>query len=240
MMKKKYNHCKLLWTGGWDSTYQLLKMIFYNNVKVIPFYIIDEDRQSSFVELLTMRCIKNKIINSYPEKANLISETSLFLKSDIRNDAHINYAFSKIRKKNYIGSQYEWIAQFCFQKNISDLHLCIHQDDKARIILTDKVVKDASNNYRVDNKYSDTNEYTLFKYFTFPIFDLTKKEMIFDLNHDEYNKIMNLTWFCHNPQKNMKPCGVCNACLYTIEEGLGYRISFYNRIRSYVLKKIKR
>jgi hypothetical protein len=39
-----------------------------------------------------------------------------------------------------------------------------------------------------------------------------------------WKDLMGMTWFCHKPRKDMTPCGVCNPCLYTIEEGLGWRI----------------
>jgi hypothetical protein len=45
--------------------------------------------------------------------------------------------------------------------------------------------------------------------------------------------LMQLTWFCHRPRKG-QPCGTCNPCIYTIEEGLGDRIPFANRARYYV------
>lgn len=46
---------------------------------------------------------------------------------------------------------------------------------------------------------------------------------------DEYEKmklsdIIDDTWFCFNPI-NGKPCGYCNPCKYTIEEGMSYRFS---------------
>ena len=46
---------------------------------------------------------------------------------------------------------------------------------------------------------------------------------------EEYEKmklsdIIDDTWFCFNPI-NGKPCGYCNPCKYTIEEGMSYRFS---------------
>lgn len=51
-------------------------------------------------------------------------------------------------------------------------------------------------------------------------------------------EIMNLTWFCHNPM-NGKPCGQCNPCKYTIEEGLTYRFD-EAALRRYKKEKIRK
>lgn len=45
---------KMLWTGGWDSTFQLLQLLFVQKRRVAPFYLIDEPRQSTGMELLAM------------------------------------------------------------------------------------------------------------------------------------------------------------------------------------------
>ena len=44
------------------------------------------------------------------------------------------------------------------------------------------------------------------------------------------------TWFCHNPIRG-KPCGYCNSCMYTIEEGLYERFGILALIR-FSLRKI--
>ena len=54
---------------------------------------------------------------------------------------------------------------------------------------------------------------------------------------NKYEDIMNLTWFCHTPIDG-KPCGKCNPCRYTIEEGLRERFTRIALMR-YYLQKIK-
>lgn len=56
-----------------------------------------------------------------------------------------------------------------------------------------------------------------------------------------FDDIMEETWFCHTPTKDGKPCGMCNPCKYTREEGLGRRgpnPSLYRRTRRF-LGKVK-
>ena len=46
---------KILWTGGWDSTFQLLRLLFLDKQPVEPYYLIDEERPSTGIELLALR-----------------------------------------------------------------------------------------------------------------------------------------------------------------------------------------
>lgn len=52
---------KILWTGGWDSTFQLLRLLFLDKQPVEPYYLIDEERPSTGIELLTMKRIRQSI-----------------------------------------------------------------------------------------------------------------------------------------------------------------------------------
>ena len=49
---------KILWTGGWDSTFQLLQLLIDQKVSVTPFYLIDEERRSTGVEIITLQALK--------------------------------------------------------------------------------------------------------------------------------------------------------------------------------------
>jgi len=75
----------------------------------------------------------------------------------------------------------------------------------------------------VDEKFLDTDEYTIFGRFSFPILNLTKLDMNRLARERGWQEIMLQTWFCHRPVKD-KPCGRCNPCRYTVEEGMGFRI----------------
>ena len=37
----------ILWTGGWDSTFQLLSLLLLHGRKVTPYYLIDAERLST-------------------------------------------------------------------------------------------------------------------------------------------------------------------------------------------------
>jgi len=50
----------LLWTGGWDSTFRLLYLVFVEKRRVQPYYIVDTERRSTLNELKTMHLIREK------------------------------------------------------------------------------------------------------------------------------------------------------------------------------------
>lgn len=159
------------------------------------------------------------------EIGKLIRPTQFHFVSDVAKQLNITKAYETICRRSFIGSQYDWLARFCAQQGISDLQLCIHQDDKAHAVVVDKVTRctDSHAVFRIDDAHCGTDVHTLFRYFSFPVLNLTKTEMQKISQDLGWNDIMLKTWFCHKPRRG-SPCGVCNPCLYTLEEGLGWRI----------------
>ena len=51
----------VLWTSGWESTYRVVDLILNKKEEVQPYYILDNKRVSSKVEINTMKKIKRKI-----------------------------------------------------------------------------------------------------------------------------------------------------------------------------------
>lgn len=230
----------ILWTGGFDSTYQLLQLLTVDKVNVTPIYIIDEERRSTCAEMISMKRIRSELINKKSYVSELLSPIQYFSMTDIISNNMITDAFKRIRMKSFIGGQYEWLARFCDQNEMTDMQLCIHKDDKAHDVLVDVVITDSFGKCRVSKSCSDSDKHALFKYFTFPVFSLTKIEMMTLAKEQHVDEFLNMTWFCHNPRKNMTPCGTCNPCIYTMEEGLAHRLPYTSRIKSYVNKYVVR
>ena len=85
--------------------------------------------------------------------------------------------------------------------------------------------------YGFYDRFKSANEYFVFKAFTFPLFNLTKRDMQDIAQSKGFSDLLNLTWFCHTPQADIRPCGVCPPCIFTIEEGMGRRVPLLGRIR---------
>jgi hypothetical protein len=229
----------ILWTGGWDSTFQLVRSLVSETREIQPFYLIDESRSSTGMELLTMRRIKHKIRADIPARATALLPVRFIAVSDLLDDEKIAGAFARIRKRTRIGIQYEWLGRFCCQFRVSDLQLCIHQDDRAHVALEAVVEDQGGRNYRVMRRYEGTDEHVLFQYYSFPVFDLTKRDMLAIAKEQGFESIMKLTWFCHAP-KDGKPCGTCGPCRYTIEEGFGWRVPYFRRLKGSMVSSIRR
>ena len=231
----------ILWTGGWDSTFHLVRSLISDTVEIQPIYLIDESRSSTAMELLTMKRIKQEISAEIPARADALLPTSFVAVSDLPENERIAKAFAGVRKRKQIGIQYDWLGRFCCQFGVSDLQLCIHKDDRAHDVL-EHVVEHTDGDFkscRVSERFVGTDEYELFRHYGFPVFDLTKREMQSIAQQMGFSSIMKLTWFCHAPRDG-KPCGTCGPCRFTIEEGLGWRVPYLRRLKGTILSNVRR
>ena len=229
----------LLWTGGWDSTFQLLQLLLIYKCNVSPFYLIHEERPSTSIEIKTMKDIKNSIIEKYPYTKYLLFPTQYHAVGDILPDSEITTAYRSILKECHIGSQYEWLARFCKEKKIKDMQLSVEKPFKSKennlmVEFENMLIKGEINSqtvYRFDPKNKNSDIFKVFKYFVFPIRMFTKIQMNEISIEKGWKKIMDLTWFCHNPTRNKKPCGICSPCQQKINSGLGRKIPLIQRVK---------
>ena len=49
---------QLFWTGGWDSTFQLLRLLLDQRAPVVPYYLLRDRRTSTTHELEAMERIR--------------------------------------------------------------------------------------------------------------------------------------------------------------------------------------
>jgi hypothetical protein len=224
----------LLWSGGWDSTFQLLRLVLVHRCRVTPFYLIDADRRSTGVELWTMKRIKERLFREHPRTQELLQPTRFFSVEDIAPDAEITAAFQAISSKQHLGGQFEWFARFCKQHSIDSMQLTVERVVGSppwdlRGMVAER--QDGSQTVDcVDQRFSSTDEYVLFHYFALPVYRLTKRDMKSAVDENGWNGIMAMTWFCHNPRYGMKPCGKCHPCTLAIEEGFGWRLPTSSRL----------
>ena len=243
-MNSRTKTFNLLWTGGWDSTFQLLRLVFCSQVDIQPYYLIDEDRRSTRFELVTMRNIRAAIARTDESAAKRIRPTILATVSEVPACLSITDAFNRIRGRRFIGSQYDWLARFCKARDVRNLQLCIHRDDKAAKAIEHVIVRHDSDVPYVQPPV-DKNmayEHLVFGRFEFPVLDLTKRDMLEASIEHGWLPVMETTWFCHSPRAG-KPCGRCNPCVYTAEEGLSWRVpmsrQISGRVYNYTVKPVR-
>jgi len=231
------NNTNLLWTGGWDSTFQLLRLLIKYKVPVSPYYLIDANRPSTGMEILTMKKIKERLFTEYPYTKNLLNPIQYINVEDIPLDENITKAYNSFLQYDHIGIQYEWLARLCQFLGIDNMQLSF---EKPHVVnrkflqkLYEVLLKINSNNqelFIIDKKHKGQEIYTIFKYFHLPIWEISKKEMVGIAGEQGWTSIMNLTWFCHNPTCKGKSCGKCKPCQQVMTHDMKWRITFDRRL----------
>jgi hypothetical protein len=94
--------------------------------------------------------------------------------------------------------------------------------------------------WRVAPKLAGTEKQVLFRYFSWPLIMLTKGDTAAIAKEQGWERIMEMSWFCHRPTRGRKPCGVCNPCLSAIREGFGWRVPVSRRTVSFFFRHLVR
>ncbi len=234
---------QLLWTGGWDSTFQLLRLLLGYRLPVMPVYLEDPTRASTSTELRTIDRIRAALEHSFPHVCEALLPLQRFRVADLQSDPEITGALRTVRERIHIGSQYEWLALFCRQHGVDNIELSVHVDDKVQALLSSFVTPYTQagtyRSFRVDPKHDGTAEYTLFGRFGFPLFGIDKTAMGAEAAREGWSDFMDMTWFCHRPLGG-KPCGACAPCAYAIEEGMAWRVPTSRRVLSYPYRALAR
>ena len=203
----------ILWTGGWDSTFRMIQLASRGAI-IQPYYIIDTNRKSSLVEIRQIHRIKEDLSLKY--ESCLIKDLNIIELGTINVDNKFIDAHKRLLKESFMGSQYVWIAALA--ENIKGLELSIHKDDKAEYF---------ARKCFEQNENSDEN--MIFGNLKYPILNYTKLEMEDEARSLGDLDILYKSWFCFDPINNT-PCGACNPCKYSIEEGMGKRFTLRGKI----------
>ena len=222
----------LLWTSGWDSTFRLLQIILIEKENVQPIYIIDKTRRSLKVELEGIKKIQEKIKELHPEAYERILPV-WYVEEDLTLNKEIEESSNYINLFVKLGSQYSWLAQFCHNHNLNNVEISndknLRNDSLTNFLMTNYIKADT--NTKDQDKYNKVG--TIFKYFSFPVSTLSKRDMLVIAKKNKWENIMYLTWFCHKPRKN-KACGKCTPCINVIKKRMGFRIPPVNRMKGYI------
>lgn len=237
------NHVtNLLWTGGWDSTFRLLYVLLVLRRRVATYYVINVDRAAWINEIRTIHRIKDYLRTHNPDAFALLEPTRIYSKSDLRPSEEIANAYKSIRAAMFLGPQYRWLAQFASEVGVDFLELAIHRDDKAHSVLAPMVNEQlddqgvGTGSWALPASFSHGPEHALFGRFVFPLFGITKIQMAEIATEHGFGWLLECTSFCHAPLSGGQPCGTCNPCTYTIEEGLGRRLGRIGRTRYFIKK----
>jgi hypothetical protein len=211
----------------------MLEIVLVEQKPVQPYYFIaPEHRKSVSNERKAQRDIKRALFRKYPGSKTLVLPTIYVHTADIAIDEEIAQANKEAFQIEPMGRQYEFLARYCKQKQITDLELCWEnlRDANAlsRYLPLLEQIGDTQM-FRYSRQLTDRPESHIFKFFLFPISLYTKEEMWEMARVRGWQGIMRKTWFCHTPLLGKIPCGVCVPCRHAITEGMAWRIPFYTR-----------
>lgn len=195
----------LFWTGGWDSTFRLLQLIFLEKAQVQPHYII-RGEPSSGQEVQTIIKIRKKLRRNFPKIAELLLPVKFIDVRSLPENKKIAERHEKLTTTQKVNSQYLHLAKYCYQENLQDVELSILKRDSG--FLEDDL---------------------LFGKFSFPLLGKTKKEIAEISLENGWMDLMKLTRFCRRPKKG-KACGLCGPCSDAVEAGMGWRLPLRARL----------
>lgn len=213
----------IFWTGGYDSTFRVCQLS-RQEVIIQPYYL-SEGRPSEENEKQAVRVITEKLRKDPGTKA-LIQEPIQVSLEERFTDPAVDAAFGVLREQAFMGAQYKRLGAFALK--VPGIEMSIHKDDKAVAIIQQfgqlKAVPDVcGESYVLDAEHSTPELVTLFGSLRFPLVNYSKLDMKREYEEMGLAGIIPDTWFCHHPL-NGQPCGTCNPCKYTIEEGMSYRL----------------
>lgn len=211
----------VLWTGGWDSTYRVISAALIDHKTVVPHYIVDLGRGSSLRELQAISDVRTALANIHPEAAARIKPLRITPVTEIVEDTELSAAYHRLTQQAHLGSQYDWLARYAKSEDLHHLELSVHVDDKAYHFLKGRVVATEEGSWTFDKRV-DSDE-AIFRFFDFPLLEISKTQMKAEAERHGFIEALEKSWFCYSPI-DQAPCGLCNPCRYTIEEGMEYRL----------------
>jgi hypothetical protein len=100
---------RILWTGGWDSTYRIVELS-RQNITIEPIYVYGDNRQSEKKEINAMKRILKELERMEKTKAQFLP-IKFISKDSIPPNKEITAAYNKIARETNLGSQHEWLAR---------------------------------------------------------------------------------------------------------------------------------
>lgn len=224
------NPVKLLWTGGWDSTFRLIQLMVETDAVVSPIYLVDDDRLSAPVEIERMRELRARIGDLVTGASERILPTDFYGFRTTEIALHHREAWEELKKRGRVGVQYPLLASFAEQRNLEGIELglenytgdgfSIPQILKPYLEVVQTELGTVSY-LRDDTPWPES----MFRPFTLPIIHLTKHDMRSKAAEWGAHHIMERTWFCFSPILG-RPCGECRPCKVARIDGFGRRVGY--------------
>ncbi|HRX58350.1 MAG TPA: hypothetical protein P5075_06200 [Eubacteriales bacterium] len=224
----------LLWSGGWDGTFRFLQLAS-KEICIQPIYVIDKARKSREYEKAAMHRVVDIVSTGeeYNFKATILPIKFYTVEWILQNcaDEKISAAFRYLKEKYSIGTQYEWFALLAKKLGVKLETCVVHQyhgkvEDAIRMegMLSPTADDIFTERYQVLPKGESRAAAIVFENLLLPTIQLSKKDEERIAGENGWLDIMKLSWFCHNPDKNGNPCGLCGPCDDAMHTGMEWRL----------------
>ena len=219
----------VFWTSGLDSTFRIVELAASEGHIIQPWYIIDEKRRSSRIEMKRIRKMTHLIRENKATKSEL-KDLKVVNLADVVIPDKISAIYPEIREKYSLGNQYIWLSAFLESAGLEvEVAAELPHTGISSALLGECEMElegdGADACFRVEPESSSEAGKLLFSRMLFPhhIWTIYKQDEMNEMIALGYEDVFKLTWFCHRPVFGM-PCGHCHPCKDVIRDGLGWRI----------------
>jgi hypothetical protein len=203
-------YVKLLWTGGWDSSFRLLQLLLIEQRPVQPIYVIDTGRNSIRHELRSMEAIRAGVLERLPDPSCL-APTLIYLATDFPPTPENVELAACIRRRVPFGTQYTWLTGPAEALGWSGVELC----GEAGTTPWEHEI------FAGPGVLNDTPESRLFKYWAFPLVETTKEQMRDIAREHGFLDLLIQRWSCFDPLLG-RACGRCHPCSIALHDGMDF------------------
>jgi hypothetical protein len=208
---------KLLWTGGWDSSFRLMQLVLVERRPVQPIYVLRPGRDSLRQEIEAMARMRRGIVGRTSDPS-LLAWTHIVSSAEHQPRPELEEMRRSLLRSGWIGPQYVALAGIAEDLGWKGVELCIERYPSG-FSAWQQVVFDAP------GRLNDAPEAALFRAWSFPVMHLTKMEMAAAAREHGFYDLLLERWFCLSPIRG-KACGRCNPCKLALRDGVTEGIPF--------------
>ena len=212
-MNEPTNKVDIFWTGGMDSTFRLIQLLTTTKNVVQPHYIIRFEHCTG-IEIDTMITLRRMIVRKFPDVRSRFLPTIFINEGLIPEFKDLADHIEELRKLRIVTDQYQLMANYCRAFSIEHIDVAF--------------IKNAHSQEKL-NLYKQCQAFNSFSY---PIVDVTKKDIFRIAKTNDFFNILIKTTFCHRPKKKISPCGICGPCNDAVMAGMGFRLPLIPYIKA--------
>lgn len=204
---------RILWTGGWDSTFRVLQALLLEHRTVQPIYVLSATRGSTMQELRAMELIRAAVLARLHAPGRLLA-TQVHIGAQYPPRAELVGMRESILRRGWIGEQYVNFAAVAEALDWQEVEMSLERHVPVPSIIESEFVGR-------DGLVRDTAEAALFSRFSYPVTGLTKRDMARVAQDHGFEDLLRMRWFCHQPIRD-KPCGRCRPCRLAVREDVEF------------------